>query len=149
MPDLHVIANDIRSRENVGGLFRTYDFLGVSKLWLTGYTSAPPDPRLEKVALGAHKTVTWEAVTDVRSAIERLKQDGYRIVGLELDEGATLLSAYDAPERVALLLGNEVTGIPPSLLNLCDDIVMISRHGQKESLNVAIAAGIAMWSILN
>ncbi|MEO5927930.1 MAG: TrmH family RNA methyltransferase [Patescibacteria group bacterium] len=149
MPTLHVIANDIRSRENVGAIFRTCDFLGVSKLWLTGYTPVVPDPRIEKVALGADKTVEWEQVTDVTKAIKQLRRDGFRIVGLELDERATSLSEYTVPEKTALLLGNEVTGIPPSLRKECDDIVMIAKNGTKESLNVSVAAGIAMWSLLN
>lgn len=148
MPTLHVIANDIRSRENVGAIFRTCEFLGVSKLWLTGYTPAPPDPRIEKVALGAIKTVEWEHATDVLVAIKRLREDGFQIVGLELDEKAALLSEFTAPEKTALLLGNEVTGIPPSLLKECDEIVMIAKKGTKESLNVSVAAGIAMWSLL-
>jgi 23S rRNA (guanosine2251-2'-O)-methyltransferase len=149
MPELHVIANDIRSRENVGAIFRTCEFLGVSKLWLTGYTPTPPDPKLLKVSLGAEKAVVWEQAVDVRTALDRLKKDGFRISGLELDQRAVLLSDYDAADRVALLLGNEVTGIPPSLLDRCDDVVMIAKNGKKESLNVAVAAGIAMWSILN
>jgi len=149
MPELHVIANDIRSRENVGAIFRTCEFLGVSKLWLTGYTPTPPDPKLLKVSLGAEQVVVWEQAVDVRIALDRLKKDGFRISGLELDQRAVLLSDYDAADRVALLLGNEVTGIPPSLLDRCDDVVMIAKNGKKESLNVAVAAGIAMWSILN
>jgi tRNA G18 (ribose-2'-O)-methylase SpoU len=149
MPILHVIANDIRSRENVGAIFRTCEFLGVSKLWLTGFTAAPPDPRLEKVALGAIKAVKWEQVTDVLVSIKQLREEGFRIVGLELDENAKLLSDYVAPEKTALLLGNEVTGIPPSLLKECDDIVMIAKKGTKESLNVSVATGIAIHSLLN
>ncbi len=149
MPELHVIANDIRSRENVGAIFRTCEFLGVAKLWLTGYTPAPPDPRLQKVSLGAERTVFWEQATDVVSVIERLRSDGVRIVGLELDDRSVSLSSYVVPERLALLLGNEVTGIPPSLLRSCDDIVSIAKLGKKESLNVSVAAGIAIWKVLN
>jgi 23S rRNA (guanosine2251-2'-O)-methyltransferase len=149
MPELHVIANDIRSRENVGAIFRTCEFLGASKLWLTGYTPAPPDPRLLKVSLGAEKTVAWEQVIDVSSAVSRLRADGFRIVGLELDPRSVSLSDYAPPDRLALLLGNEVTGIPPSLLGQCDDVVSIAKLGKKESLNVSVAAGIAIWKLLN
>lgn len=149
MPNLHLIANDIRSRENVGALFRTAEFLGVSKIWLTGYTATPTDPRLLKVSLGAERSVEWEQVIDIQEAITRLRSDGFRITGLELDDRALLLSEYTPSDKVVLLLGNEVTGIPPSLRLLCDDLVMISKHGQKESLNVAVAAGIAMHWILN
>ncbi len=145
---LHLIANDIRSRENVGALFRTCEFLGVTKLWLTGYTPAPPDPKLLKVSLGAEKVVAWEQRTDIRDAMSELKEAGYRLIGLELDKKAVDLAEYRKPTRAALVLGNEVSGIPPSLLAECDDIVMIGRKGTKESLNVAVAAGIACWALL-
>lgn len=144
---LHVIANDIRSRENTGALFRTCEFLGVTKLWLTGYTPAPPDSRLLKVALGAVQGVAWERVTDVHEAIRRLKEEGVEIVGLEIADGAEDLAEASLSDCVALLLGNEVTGIPPSLLALCDRAVMIARKGTKESLNVGVAAGIAIWAM--
>ncbi len=146
---LHLIANDIRSRENVGAIFRTCEFLGVKKLWLTGYTPAPPDPKLLKVSLGAEKSVEWEQVTDVREAMRRIKDEGFRLIGLELDAKAQDLVEYRKPTRAALLLGNEVTGIPPTLLKECDDVVMIEKRGKKESLNVAVATGIASWSLLH
>ena len=146
---IHVIANDIRSRENVGALFRTAEFLGIKKIWLTGYTPAPPDPKLLKVSLGAEKSVAWEQVADVREAFARIKDEGFRLIALELTPDAQELAEYRVPTRAALVLGNEVTGIPPSLLELCDDVVMIARSGKKESLNVSVAAGIAMWKLLN
>ena len=146
---LQVIANDIRSRENIGAIFRTCEFLGIKKLWLTGYSPAPPDAKIEKVALGAEKSVTWEQVNDVREVVARLKDEGYRIIGLELVKGATDLAEYRKPTRAALLLGNEVLGVSPTLLKLCDDVVMIERKGSKESLNVSVASGIACWSMLH
>ncbi|MBU2613678.1 TrmH family RNA methyltransferase [Patescibacteria group bacterium] len=145
---LHVIANDIRSRENTGALFRTCEFLGATKLWLTGYTPAPPDTQLLKVSLGSETSLDWERVTDVRVALGRLKEDGFELVALELTEQAEDLSDVRLPDRVALLLGNEVTGITPSLLALCDRTVMIARKGTKESLNVSVAAGIAIWKMM-
>lgn len=146
---LHVIANDIRSRENVGALFRTAEFLGAKKLWLTGYTPAPPDPKVLKVSLGAEKTVAWEQVTDVLEAFRRVKDEGFRLIALELAPDAQELAEYRVPTRAALVLGNEVSGIPPTLRAQCDDVVMIARSGKKESLNVSVAAGIAMWKLLN
>jgi tRNA G18 (ribose-2'-O)-methylase SpoU len=146
---LHVIANDIRSRENTGAIFRTCEFLGVKKLWLTGYTLAPPDAKLLKVSLGAEKSVAWEQVADVTDVLDRLKEDGFRIIGLELGADAKDLGAYRPPTRAALLLGNEVTGVPPTLIARCDDTVMIAKRGKKESLNVAVATGIAIWKLLN
>ena len=145
---LHVIAHDIRSCENIGALLRTCEFLGVEKLWLTGYTPAPPDAKVLKTALGAERSLAWEKQTEVSEVIKRLKSKGFDLVGLELDQRAKELSRYRGSKKIALLLGNEITGIPSSLLDQCDDIVMIKPRGKKESLNVTIAAAIAVYSIL-
>ena len=149
MRELHLIAHDIRSLENVGALFRTADSLGVSKLWLSGYTAAPPDPRITKVALGADKSVPFEAVQDISEVFSMLEKQGIPVYALELTKDAMDLAKFNAPDRMALLLGTETTGIPPSLLEKCDGAIKITQKGIKESLNVAIAAAIASWSILN
>jgi tRNA G18 (ribose-2'-O)-methylase SpoU len=148
MERLHLIVHDIRSAQNVGSLLRTCDSLGVETCWVTGYSPRPDHPRVAKTALGAEKSVAVEVVTDILDAIARLRADGFCIVGLELDPRAVCLQDYrpDA-DRIALLLGNEVDGIPPSLRALCDDLVAIDQHGIKESLNVSVAAGIALWAI--
>ncbi|MBU1032592.1 TrmH family RNA methyltransferase [Patescibacteria group bacterium] len=145
---LHVIANDIRSCENVGALMRTCEFLGVKKLWLTGYTPAPPDAKVLKTSLGAETSLSWEKRDDVSELMDELKKQNFELVGLEIDERAKELSKYSVSKKVALLLGNEVSGISPSLLEKCDDVVMIKPRGKKESLNVTIAAAIACWSML-
>lgn len=147
--ELHLIAHDIRSAQNVGSLLRTCDSLGVAKLWLTGYSPEPSHPRVAKTALGAQSSVAWEKAIDVTRVIEDLRRDGFRIVGLELDGRAVDLASYRPAEKVGLLLGNEVDGIPPSLRELCDDLVFIEQKGMKESMNVAVAAGIASYRLLN
>ncbi len=147
--ELHIIAHDIRSAQNVGSLLRTCDSLGVAKLWLTGYTPEPSHPRVAKTALGAQSSVEWEKAMDVTKVIEDLKRQGFRIVGLELDERSIELAEYRAPGKVALLLGNEVEGIPKSLRDACDDIVSMQQKGKKESMNVAVAAGIAVYTLLH
>ncbi len=148
MRELYLIAHNIRSRENVGSLFRTCDSLGVKKLWLAGYTPSPPDEKIAKVALGAERSVAFEKVTDIAEVIERLKNDGIPIYALEITPDAVELRAFSPPDRLALLLGTETTGIPPSLLAVCDGAVKITQRGLKESLNVGVAAGIAAWGIL-
>ncbi|KAA0205596.1 TrmH family RNA methyltransferase [Candidatus Uhrbacteria bacterium] len=148
MTELHLIAHDIRSLENVGALFRTCDSLGVAKLWLAGYTAAPPDPRVSKVALGAENTVPFEAAKDIGELFDRLEADKMPVYALELTPDAQDLADFRPPERMALLLGTERTGIPPSLLDRCAGAVKITQKGKKESLNVAVAAGIAAWKIL-
>lgn len=149
MKELHLIAHDIRSLENVGALFRTCDSLGVAKLWLSGYTAAPPDPRIDKVALGAQDSVPFEVVKDISVLLDRFASEGLPVYGLEITQKAQDLAEFQAPERLALLLGTETTGIPPSLLERCAGEVKIAQQGKKESLNVAVAAGIACWAILN
>lgn len=146
---LYLIANDIRSAENIGALFRTCDSLGVSKLWIAGYSPTPDHPKVKKTALGAEANVAWERELDVRALIARLKSEGYQIVALEIADRAVNLAAYKAHPKTALLLGNEVTGIPPSLQSVCDDVVSISQKGMKESLNVSVAAGIASYWMLH
>ncbi|HEU0050570.1 MAG TPA: TrmH family RNA methyltransferase [Patescibacteria group bacterium] len=149
MTDLQLIANDIRSRENVGSLFRTCDSLGVRKLWLTGYTPAPPDPKISKVALGAETAVVFEKYSDVMIVITALKKEQIPVFALELSADAIELSQFNPPSRMALLLGTETTGIPPSLLSHCDGAIKITQKGIKESMNVSVAAGIAAWAILS
>lgn len=147
--ELHLIAHDIRSLENVGSLFRTADSLGVAKIWLSGYTAAPPDPRISKVALGAERTVPFEVSTDILEVFRQLKAEGIPVFALELTEKAIDLGKFAPPDRLALLLGTETTGIPPSLLEKCDGVIKIKQQGIKESMNVSVAAGIASWAILN
>lgn len=149
MPELHVIAHDIRSTENVGSIFRTCDSLGISKLWLAGYTPGPEHPKVQKTGLGAQEAVTWEKRIDVEEVIGELKNQGFTVVGLEVDPRAVLLDGFrPAVDKLALLLGNEVEGIPNHLRDVCDALVYIPQKGIKESLNVSVATGIACYELM-
>lgn len=145
---LHLLAHNIRSRENVGSLFRTADSLGVNKLWLSGYTPTPPDQKISKVALGAEKVVPYEAYPDIESVLAKLKEAQIPVYALELTSDAINLSTFQPPQEMALLLGTETTGIPPSLLEQCVASIYIPQQGIKESLNVTVATAIASWKIL-
>ncbi len=145
---LHLIAHNIRSRENVGSLFRTADSLGVTKLWLSGYTPVPPDSKISKVALGAEAAVPFEAFPSIEEVLTRLQAQQIPVYALELTSDAINLKDFDPPEELALLLGTETTGIPPSLLERCLASIYIPQQGMKESLNVTIATAIAAWKIL-
>lgn len=149
MKELHLIAHNIRSRENVGALFRIADGLGIKTLWLTGYTPAPPHTRIEKASLGAEKTVVFEYRANVEEVIMYLRESDIPIFALENSKNATDLSAFEAPECLALFLGTETTGVPRSLLSRVDGIIKIPQRGKKSSLNVAVAAAIASWQILH
>lgn len=161
MTQLIVIAHDIRSTHNVGSLLRTADGLGVHHVYLTGYTPYPKienDTRLphisakqtmqiHKTALGAESSVPISHHQHITQLITELKDDDYEIVALEQHSKSTKLHNYQPPKKLALLLGREVEGIKPELLELCDEIVEIPMKGRKESLNVTQAAAIAIYTI--
>ena len=147
-----LILHNIRSAENVGSLFRTADAFGVTRIFLTGYTPAPldrfkrPVGRIAKTALGAEKTVPWEQA-EVADVIARLQSDGVCVVALEQDVRSQSVASYIPVSPWALVLGNEVLGIDPHTLALTDVVLEIPMAGQKESLNVAVAAGVALYAL--
>lgn len=159
MPEIIVIAHNIRSTHNVGSIFRTSEGFGVSKLILSGYTPYPRidhDTRLphiadkltsqiHKTALGAEEMVPFEYQENLDLSL--FKEQGYRIVALELNDNSIRLQDYRAPEKIALLLGEEVNGISDELLDQCEDILEIPMHGKKESYNVSVSTGIALYAL--
>lgn len=149
---LFVIAHNIRSLENVGSIFRTSDAFGVTKIFLTGYTGTPPNSKITKTALGAEETVIWEKMYSAVKVLNRLKSTyaDLKIIGLENNLKffkSTPLRDFRLIRTGVLILGNEKTGIPKNLLKLCDNIVEIPMIGKKESLNVAVAYGIAIYAL--
>ena len=145
----YLILPDIRSCHNVGAMFRTADACGVDKLFLVGYTSHPPKPQIDKVSLGAEKWMTWESKKDLKRLILSLKKKGFQIVALEKNENSEELKKLKIEKDVALIVGNEVDGVKKNILKICDSVAHIPMYGKKESLNVSIAAGIAMYEIKN
>ncbi len=159
MTEIVLIAHNIRSTHNVGAIFRTAEGFGISKIILSGYTpypSLPGDKRLphisakltdqiHKTALGAEELVPFEY--QEQPDLEALKSDGYRIVGLEQDKRSVMLPDYQAPAKLALLLGEEVHGLTDDLRDACDDLIEIPMFGQKESFNVSVATGIAVYHL--
>lgn len=159
MTEIIVIAHNIRSTHNVGSIFRTSEGFGVRRIILSGYTPYPAidgDQRLphiaakltsqiHKTALGAEAMVPF--AYQESPDLQALKDDGYRIVGLEQDQRSIMLYNYQTPDKVALLLGEEVEGLTDDLRNLCDDLIEIPMHGQKESFNVSVATGIALYQL--
>lgn len=159
MPEVIVIAHNIRSTHNIGSIFRTCEGFGVIKLILSGYTPYPAmknDPRLphiankltaqiHKTALDAEVMVPFEY--QAHPDFAALRARGFTIVGLEQDKRSTLLPDYKPPKKVALLLGEEVEGLTDDLRNQCDDLIEIPMKGKKESFNVSVAAGIALYAL--
>ena len=159
MPEITLIAHNIRSTHNIGALFRTAEGFGVAKIIISGYSPYPileRDTRLphireklhaqiHKTALGAESIVPFEY--SEQPPLAALKKAGYTLVGLEQDKRSILLQDYSPPQKIALLIGEEVNGIEQDLRNLCDDIIEIPMVGQKESFNVSVASGIALYAL--
>ncbi|MDP2838388.1 MAG: RNA methyltransferase [Candidatus Moranbacteria bacterium] len=156
---LILVIHNIRSAHNVGALFRTADGAGVGSIVLSGYTPVPPkqdalylsdaDKALKKTALGAENTVPWKMVSSLTKTLNQLKKEGYQIVALEQHKKSIDYRRYRPTGHVALMVGNEVTGVDSRVLKRCDWIVELPMRGQKNSLNVAVAAGIALYQIIS
>lgn len=146
--ELHIIAHDIRSRENVGALFRMADALEVARLWLCGYTPSPPDEKIHKTALGAEEWVPYTHEVAIDRVFKNFEERSIPVYALERTSNATMIQTFTPPSKLALLLGTETTGIPTSLLERCVATLQIPQFGKKESLNVSMAASIAAWELL-
>lgn len=144
-----VICHNIRSAFNIGAIFRTADGAGVGKIILGGYSAHPPHPKLAKTALGAEKTVSFERVWPTWRAVGELKKQGYNIVALEQGRGAKNIFQFKPKFPLALVLGNEVRGLSEKILKRCDEVVFIPMTGKKESLNVSVAFGVAIYQLQN
>jgi len=144
---LVVVLDDIRSLHNVGAVFRTADGAGVEKIYLCGVTGAPPQAQIAKTALGAEERVAWEYRKDASSVVRELKEQGYQIVLLEQTDESVEYDQFVPHGPVCLVVGNEKDGVNEELLSLCDVAMDIHMAGIKNSLNVAVAFGIAAYSL--
>lgn len=145
---LVAVLDNLRSRSNVGVIFRSADAFRLAHLHLCGYTPAPPHREIRKTALGAEDVVPHTVHASTVGAIAQLRAAGYAIVALEHTAASTPLAAYRPPaDKVALVLGNEVTGVEQAALDACDAALEIPQYGTKHSLNVAVAAGIAFYEL--
>jgi len=145
---IHLVLNNIRSRENVGSIFRTADAAGVSKLYLCGITPIPPHEKISKTALGAETYVPWEYCKQTRRLLGKLKKERIHIVALEKTQKSEDIFKFKPKFPLALVLGNEVKGLSPQILKYCDKKISIPMYGKKKSLNVAVAAGVALYQLI-
>lgn len=159
MRQLYVIAHNMRSTFNVGSLLRTAEGLGVQKIFFTGYTPYPKtsaDQRLphvsekihaqiHKTALGAEKSIAWEYVEDIQLVLRQLKDQSIPVAALEQSPRASNLPGFKAPEKLALVLGEEVHGVPSDILERIEIHLEIPMFGTKESFNVVQAAAMALY----
>lgn len=149
---LHVIADNIRSAHNIGSVFRTSEAVGVKMLHLCGLTPTPEtNPAIAKAALGSEQCVNWEYAPNAVALVKRLKETGFQILALECLPEAQSLFQYpstDLQGKIGLILGSEPAGVDPALLELADQTLYIPMCGERSSVNVSVAFGIAVYSIL-
>ena len=144
---LTLVLNNIRSLYNVGSIFRTADGAGAEKIWLCGITGTPPDSQISKTALGAEKEVPWEFCEDAKICVQKLREQGYKIILLEQTAESIPYEKYEPDEKVCLVLGNEIGGVSESLLPYTDQAIEIEMAGLKNSLNVSVAFGVVAYHI--
>lgn len=146
-PKFILVMPNIRSAHNVGAMFRTADGAGVDKIYLTGYTARPPHPHLDKVSLGAETWMPWEYAAQAGRLLKKLKEKGYNIVALEQTKNSKKIFDWQPKFPLALVVGNEKTGVEKNLLKYCTEVIEIPMLGKKNSLNVSVAAGVAMFHV--
>ena len=142
---LVVVLDNVRSLHNVGSVFRTGDAFLIEAVYLCGITSTPPHAEIHKTALGAEYFVVWKKEADLGNVITRLRASGYLVVGLEQDDRSVPLGMIRGSRSVALIVGNEVRGLDRRILARCDVIGELPMRGRKNSLNVSVACGIALY----
>jgi 23S rRNA (guanosine2251-2'-O)-methyltransferase len=148
-PVIAVLEN-IRSAYNVGSVFRTADAFLLEAVYITGYTATPPHKEIKKTALGAEESVTWKHFANANEAIADLKANGYKIYAIEQTVDSLKLQEinFEPNENIAVIFGNEVSGVEQETILQCDGCIEIPQLGMKHSLNIATAAGIVLWEFV-
>ena len=146
-----VILDNIRSLNNIGSVFRTADAFLIQKVYLCGITAQPPHKDIQKTALGATETVSWEYTEDSLELVEKLKSEGVKIYSIEQAEGAIMLNDFQ-PENdktCAVVFGNEVKGVQQNVVSASDAVIEIPQLGSKHSLNISVSTGVVLWDLFS
>lgn len=145
-----VVLENIRSAYNVGSVFRTSDAFLLESIYICGYTAYPPHKEIKKTALGAEETVEWKYFKKTSEAIEVLRKEKYRIYSVEQAMNSHPLQQikFEEDEKLAVIFGNEVTGVEQSTIELTDGCIEIPQLGMKHSLNIATAVGVVLWEMV-
>lgn len=152
--DKSLILYNLRSSYNVGAIFRTADAVGIEQIFLIGTTPGPLDKfnkentKISKTALGAEKTIVWSYAKTLAPVLNKLRKTGVKIIALEQDQRSIDYKKVKLPKAWSLVVGEETKGLPKTVLQKCDQIVEIPMRGQKESLNVSVAAGVVLFEFL-
>ncbi|WP_240976007.1 RNA methyltransferase [Chitinophaga fulva] len=144
-----LVLDNVRSMHNVGSVFRTADAFLIQGIVLCGYTPVPPHRDINKTALGATETVDWQYFPTTMEAVQALKNAGYLIMTIEQASGSVMLDAFTPPanQPVALVFGNEVSGVDGEVMKAADGCIEIPQSGMKHSLNISVSTGIVVWDI--
>ena len=144
---LAVVLDNVRSRHNIGSVFRTGDAFRIEEVLLCGITGTPPDVEIHKTALGAEDSVKWRYFEETLSAVETLKAEGYTVFSIEQAENSISLEELELDKRkkYAVILGHEVHGVAQEVIDASDGCIEIPQYGTKHSLNVSVTAGIVIW----
>jgi len=147
---LVAVLDNIRSMHNVGSVFRTADAFLLERIFLCGYTPRPPHRDIQKTALGATETVKWNYVETAVEAVKLLKSEDYLVYAIEQAEGSVPLHSFsiNSERKLAVVFGNEVSGVDDAVLAICDGCIEIPQLGMKHSLNISVAAGIVLWELV-
>jgi 23S rRNA (guanosine2251-2'-O)-methyltransferase len=145
-----IVLDNVRSHLNVGSVFRTADAFLIEAIYLCGITGAPPHRDIQKTALGATETVSWQYFETTQEAITELKSNGYKIAAVEQAENATMLNKvnYDGKEKLAVIFGNEVEGVGQAIVSASDMVIEIPQFGTKHSLNISVSVGTVVWELV-
>jgi 23S rRNA (guanosine2251-2'-O)-methyltransferase len=144
-----IVLDNVRSQSNVGSIFRTADAFATESICLCGITATPPHREIRKTALGATETVGWKYFARTIDAVNILREEGYRIIGIEQAEGSVALDQFrtEPGSRYALIFGHEINGVDQEVLDKCDSCIEIPQFGTKHSFNIAISVGIVLWEL--
>lgn len=145
---LVVVLDNVRSMHNVGSVFRTADAFLLQGIVLCGYTPVPPHRDIQKTALGATDTVEWQYFPTTVEAVEALRAEGFAIIAIEQAATSVMLNDFAPDGRpLALVFGNEVSGVDPAVMQLADGCIEIPQLGMKHSLNISVSTGIVIWDL--
>ncbi len=144
---LIVVLDNVRSLNNIGSVFRTSDAFIVEAIYLCGISSPPPNPEIHKTALGAEDTVAWEYFEDTDKAVDKLRDNEFKVFAVEQVHGSVMLDKVQLNKELkyAVILGNEVKGVQQHIVDKCDGCIEIPQFGTKHSLNVSVTAGLIIW----
>jgi 23S rRNA (guanosine2251-2'-O)-methyltransferase len=147
---LIVVLENVRSAYNVGSVFRTADAFLIQAIYICGYSAYPPHKEIKKTALGAEETVTWKHFKTSAEAIEKLRKEKYKVYAVEQAVNSLKLQAvsFGPGKKIAVVFGNEVSGVEQATIHSCDGCIEIPQLGMKHSLNIATAAGVVLWELV-